>query len=102
MSDDLVGGWFATAGQWIGSLQNCTTAYSWDGTTWRTRDEAIEHGFEEFGSDDFNVGQVIDGVVAWFGWMHEEFTDPEDTQAVAEGLGFRVPRSPMKSSPETP
>lgn len=51
------------------------------------REAAISAGFETFGSDDFNVAQIADRKVVWFGWMDEQHP-AEDRAAVAEALGL--------------
>ena len=41
-----------------------------DGVRHATVDEAIAHGEEKTGSDDFNIGEIVDGRLARLLWMH--------------------------------
>jgi len=82
-------GWIATFGQIVGNLDNWETVWHWDRKFHPTRRAAITAGFETFGSDDFNVAQVDDGRVVWFGWMDEKHPD-EDYPEVAAQLGLAV------------
>ena len=61
------------------------TSYTNDGMMFRRRRAAIGHGFISVGSDDFNIGRLIDGKLVSLDWMEETVeTDPEilaDVQA---------------------
>jgi hypothetical protein len=80
-------GWIAAAGQITGNLETWTMVYTFDGTGHATREQAISAGFRQFGCDDFNVGRVESGYLAWWGWMDEEHP-AEDRAEVAESLGL--------------
>lgn len=80
-------GWIAAAGHIVGTLEDYSTCYDWDGQFYTTRRAAISAGFRHFGSDDFNVGRVENGRLVWWGWMDEEHP-PEDRSAVAAELGL--------------
>jgi hypothetical protein len=47
-------------------------AYSWDGQRFADYDDAVSHGFETRGSDDFNLGQLAGRRLVSFSWMNEE------------------------------
>lgn len=79
-------GWFAAAGSRVGNPEaGYETVYSWDGLTFPTQQLAIDHGFTLDRSDDFNVGSLVDGRLAWWGWMHDQHP-PEDRASVAKAL----------------
>ena len=80
-------GWLAAAGQIVGNLDEWETVYTWDGSLHPTRKAAIKYGFEVFGHDDFNIGRVDTGALAWWGWMGEEHPD-EDRESAARSLGL--------------
>jgi hypothetical protein len=90
---DRRNGWFATQPQIIGSLENWTTHYIWDGETCESRGFAISRGFTAFECDDFNVGRIEDGRLVWFGWMDEQHP-VEDYAEVAAALGLAAPLVP--------
>ena len=77
-------GWLAATCYPVGSLDDYSWSYSWNGELHPTRQAAIKAGLRDFGSDDFNVGQVKDGVLVWWGWMTEEHA--EDLAGAAAGL----------------
>lgn len=81
-------GWFAAAGRIVGTLDRYEIVYSWDRTTYQTRGLAISAGFSAFGSDDFNVGRVENGVLVWWGWMDEQHP-AEDLAEAAVALDLR-------------
>lgn len=81
-------GWLAAAGHIVGTVHEWETVYTWDGSTYLTRSAAISHGFQSFGSDDFNVGRVRGGRLVWWGWMEKEHP-AEDRASAAVGLGLR-------------
>jgi len=80
-------GWIAAAGHIVGTLDDWSTCYDWDGALHSSRNAAIRAGLRQFGSDDFCVGHVEDGVLVWWGWMNEEHP-AEDRDTVAEALGL--------------
>lgn len=77
-------GWLAATCYPVGSLGDYSWSYSWDGYLSQTRQQAIRVGFRCFGSDDFNIGHVTNGVLDWWGWMDEEH--PDDLASAAAGL----------------
>lgn len=81
-------GWLAATCYPVGSLDDYSWSYSWNGELHPTREAAIKAGVRDFGSDDFNVGQVEDGSLVWWGWMTEEHA--EDREAAAAGLNLAV------------
>jgi len=55
------------------------TVYSYDGKRFDDRQDAILHGLEIRGSDDFNIATVRDGRIARIGWMDEDHdVDPDE------------------------
>jgi hypothetical protein len=82
-------GWIAVSGHIVGTLDDYSTCYDWDGQTHPTAKAAISAGFRQFGSDDFNVGRVEDEHLVWWGWMDEEHP-PEDRAEVAAALYLDV------------
>ena len=75
----------------VGSPENWSDSWYWDGTYWATIDEAIEHGFETYDrSDDFNWGTVgKDGRLCHIGWMWEEREqDDGELREANRQLGF--------------
>lgn len=68
---DSRSGWVALQGHIVGSLQNWSTCWDWNGDFWTSRQDAIDAGFAAFDSDDFNVALIQHGAVRWFGWMDE-------------------------------
>lgn len=79
-------GWIAVASQVVGTPGDYDYAYDWDGTVQPTRDQAVSHGFELFGCDDFNVGEVRNGRLVWWGWMDHDLSQDIDGPAYALGL----------------
>jgi hypothetical protein len=87
-------GWVALAGHIVGSLDKWVTDYSWDRHYYKTKRLAIAAGTHQAdGTDDFNVGHVVDGALVWFGWMDKQFTDHEDYAGPAEQWDWTVPDS---------
>jgi hypothetical protein len=80
-------GWFAAAGQIVGTVDAWETVYDWDGSLHPSRDAAIKAGFRQFGSDDFNIGKLSGDQLVWWGWMYEEHP-AEDRAEVASALGL--------------
>lgn len=87
-------GWVALAGHIISSGDRWHTDYSWDRRYYPTKPAAIKAGFPlAAGTDDFNVGHVVDGVLVWFGWMDHQFINTEDYVGPAEQWDWIVPES---------
>ena len=63
-------------------------AYSWDGEEFNERNQAISHGFEIRGSDDFNIGILNGRRLVGFSWMDESID--EDLIAVAKKIGLEA------------
>jgi hypothetical protein len=61
--------------------------YSWDGKKFSERRQAISHGFETRGSDDFNLGILSGQKLVAFSWMDESVDD--DLTAIAEMIGLK-------------
>ncbi len=62
---------------------------SWDGKRFNNRADAIKHGFDTRGSDDFNIGQTYGDDLVWFGWMDERIDEDEYTvRQIAEQIGL--------------
>lgn len=77
-------GWLAATCYPVGTLDDYSWSYSWDGYLSPSRQAAIRLGLKTFGSDDFNIGRVENGRLVWWGWMDEEH--PDDLASAAEGL----------------
>lgn len=80
-------GWLAAAGQIVGTVDEYSTVYDWDGGLYPSSEAAISAGFERFGSDDFNVGRIESGRLVWWGWMDKEDRD-QDRVEIAEALSL--------------
>lgn len=80
-------GWVFLFGRIVGNPEQWKTIYSWNGEYHSAKELAIAAGCLEMGSDDFNVGYVDKGKLAWFGWMDEQHPI-EDYPAVAEQFGW--------------
>lgn len=64
-------------------------SYSWDGARFNNRNDAIKHGLQTRGSDDFNIGQTYGDDLIWFGWMDSNLNEPEETvREIAEDIGL--------------
>lgn len=66
-------------------------SWSFDGARFNNRNDAIKHGWELRGSDDFNIGQTYGDDLIWFGWMDQRSDEDEQTMvdiATDIGLGF--------------
>lgn len=64
-------------------------SYSWDGSRFNNRPDAIKRGFELRASDDFNIGQTYGDNLIWFGWMDERLDETEDDmRQIAEQTGL--------------
>jgi hypothetical protein len=65
-------------GQVVGGADRpVTIEYGFDGEMFADRREAITHGFDIRGSDDFNIGVLRGGKLVSLDWMD----DPVDTDA---------------------
>jgi len=52
--------------------------YAFDGQRFKTREEAIKHGFKMLECDDFNVGVIEAGRLVSLDWMDKPVdTDPD-------------------------
>jgi hypothetical protein len=58
--------------QIVGNENGFYTTYSWDMERFERRGYAISHGFKTRGSDDFNIGTLLDDRLIAFGWMDED------------------------------
>lgn len=67
-----------------------SVAYNLDARRFDRRREAISHGFEIRGSDDFNIA-VVDGErLLSFDWMDEPIGEPPDVLREIEAALFPV------------
>jgi hypothetical protein len=63
--------------------------YGWNGERFNNRNDAIKHGWEVRGSDDFNIAQTYGDDLIWFGWMDQRIDEDEDTmREIAEAVGL--------------
>lgn len=46
-------------------------SYHWDGKQFDQQQDAIDHGFDVRGSDDFNLGVVVGGKLMDLLWMNQ-------------------------------
>lgn len=66
-----------------------TTEYGFDGKRFDDRQEAIGHGFDIRGSDDFNIGVLKAGKLVSMDWMDEAIdTDPAVLATIAAKAGL--------------
>lgn len=65
--------------------------YAWDGQRFPTWKKARANGFEDRGSDDFNICVVDGNTLVDFRWMDEPMNDPEGMADIAEQNGFDLP-----------
>jgi len=86
--------WIAVQPRIVGNTENWHTYYDWDGETFPRRMAAVEYGLDTFGSDDFNVGELSDGKLIWWGWMDQHGNNShallEDLASVAAALGLEA------------
>lgn len=55
-----------------------------------TNKAAIKHGFEITGSDDFNIGRIVDGRLVEFLWMKKPLkTSDIELHEIADDIGLR-------------
>lgn len=63
--------------------------YGWDGERFNNRADAIEHGWDIRGSDDFNIAQTYGDDLVWFGWMDRRIDEDDETmREIAEAIGL--------------
>ncbi len=86
-------GWFHVSVQIVGSANEHERVYNFGTGRYSTRGEAISNGFANYGTDDFNVGQVIADKLVWFGWMDEPHP-LRDRRDAAVALGVLCGYSP--------
>lgn len=66
--------------------------YGWDGERFKKRKQAIKHGWQLRGSDDFNIAEISGGELTWFGWMAEKMDEDDATMAeIAQSIRTHVP-----------
>ena len=65
------------------------TAYHWDGEYFKDWGWAKSHGFDTRGSDDFNIGKVVDGKLVGFYWMKKLLND-YPLREISEEIGLSV------------
>lgn len=80
-------GWIAVQSQIVGNMESHEHSYSRTGRTHPSRALAISEGFSQFGHDDFNIGQVKNDRLVWWGWMDEPLLEDLVSVAAALGLG---------------
>jgi len=83
-------GWIAVQGHIVGNAEKWDHCYHWDRQAFPHKMAAVEHGLDTFGSDDFNVGELRDGRLVWWGWMDNPLL--EDLTSVAAALNLEVGR----------
>lgn len=62
-------------------------AYDWDEESFTTHKEAIKHGFKTRGSDDFNIGKIINDNLLGFYWMNKLLQN-YNLKEIAEQIGL--------------
>jgi hypothetical protein len=72
----------------IGNLEDWRTDYRTDGVRKSTRDEAIEHGLEAEGHDDWLIAIVAGDTLTGLAWMTEDRDDAEEVEEAAAALGL--------------
>lgn len=83
-------GWVALAGHLVGNADYAEMVYNWDGKYHAAKGAARAAGFTlADGTDDFNLGHVVDGRLVWFGYMDDQHP-VEDYPEVAEQFGWSV------------
>lgn len=70
----------------VGNLEHYEFTYSSDGIRNPTYDEAVAHGLEATGHDDWWIAEVEGRRLVALAWMHEDQRDPEEFAGVAEAL----------------
>lgn len=84
-------GWVALAGQIVGTAESWETVYTWDHRYYATKAAAVRAGFPlADGTDDFNVGEVRNGRLVWFGWMDTKHPDADYAEVAAQ-FGWTAP-----------
>lgn len=83
-------GWIVVQAQIHGTPESWwSISYSWlDHAVFPTKRGALKQGYLTLGHDDFNVGQVMDGHLVWWGW--EDAPLLEDMPEVADALGLSI------------
>lgn len=76
--------------QWITSIDG-PNEFCWDGQHHPTQATAISAGFRTFKCDDFNIGQVKNQQLIWFGWMDRELPG-WDRAKIASLIGLEALR----------
>lgn len=63
--------------------------YTSDCVEFDKRDKAINHGFKQQGSDDFNIGVIDGGRLMSFDWMDKPVGESqEDLAEISEAIGY--------------
>lgn len=62
--------------------------YYWHGGSFPTREEAISHGWSEYGHDDWLLLRLYDGKADRLFWMADERDDFHELEGVAKQLGL--------------
>lgn len=84
-------GWVWLDGHIVGNMERgYECLYNWNGATFTTQQAAMRAGLRDYGSDDFNVGHLVNGTLVWFGWMEDQHP-VEDYASVAEQFGWASP-----------
>ncbi|WP_353614812.1 antitoxin [Mangrovibacter phragmitis] len=67
----------------------CGITYASDHEAFNDRENAIKHGFEITGSDDFNIGVIEDEKLISFDWMDKPVGESKETiNEIAEAIGL--------------
>ena len=56
-----------------------STEYYWDGKKFTRYSDAVSHGFEIHGSNDFSIATIHNGRITEFMWVGEQFDNDEGT-----------------------
>ena len=63
--------------------------YDWDLRQFAVKSQAVSHGFELAGSDDFNVGVIENGRLASLWWMDQRIDEtPESLAEIGAEIGL--------------
>ena len=87
--------WQVITSACVGNMEDGYRVESYGGLYYRTRDEAWHAGCSEVGSDDFNIGEVIDGALVRLWWCNEVI-DEDAAELVA--IGQQVGLQPAKEA----
>ncbi len=64
--------------------------YGWDRKRFSNLPDAMKHGWELRGSDDFNTARVEGDNLTWFGWMDQCMDEDHQTMAeIAAEIGLK-------------